>query len=207
VFGRRGKPRSHWFYITTLAETINKGAIRLKDPATKDTLVELRVGGGDKGAQTVFPGSTHESGEPIEWTETGEPARADGEKLQRAVEGLAAGCLLVRGWPAKGGRHDAALVVGGVLARAGLTEGEIAQFPGAVARVAGDPEMADRQTAAKSTVKALADGANVYGLPALAELFGEKVAAKVAEWLGLKQERPPQGQASDEAAGLCTESG
>ena len=37
------------------------------DPKKPATLVELRFGGGDKGAQAVFPGSTHPSGERVEW--------------------------------------------------------------------------------------------------------------------------------------------
>jgi hypothetical protein len=194
VFGRRSKRRSHWLYITDLAKTIDKAALAFDDPTrlnpdekTKARLLELRIGGGGKGAQTVFPGSVHEEGELIEWDDKGDPAKTDGAALKQLVEAIAAGCLLVRYWPGEGLRHKAALVVGGVLARAGRTEGAIAQFVGAVARASGGPEVNDRQTAGKSAVKALAEGTNVYGLPALAELFGEKVAAKVAEWLGLKQ--------------------
>ena len=35
------------------------------------TLLEVRVGG-EKGAQTVFPGSVHETDEEIRWYEAGE---------------------------------------------------------------------------------------------------------------------------------------
>ena len=41
------------------------------------------------GYQTVFPGSVHEGGEPIEWDEDGEQARGDGQTLRRAVAELA----------------------------------------------------------------------------------------------------------------------
>jgi hypothetical protein len=34
-------------------------------------------GGADAGAQTIFPGSVHESGEEIRWVNDGDPARAD----------------------------------------------------------------------------------------------------------------------------------
>jgi P4 family phage/plasmid primase-like protien len=185
LFGRPGKPSSHRLYVTDLAGRIDKGAIRHRDPERR-ALVELRVGGGERGAQTVFPGSTHESGEAIRWEQDGEPATVDGPKLQRAVAALAAGCLLVRGWPDKGGRHDAALVVGGVLARAGWGADEARHLVGAVAQAAGCADVKAKGDAAASAVKGLADGTYVYGFPALVEFFGEPVAAKVAEWVGFK---------------------
>jgi hypothetical protein len=46
-------------------------------------ILELRIGGGHKGAQTVFPGSAHETGEPIAWDEPSEITQADGEDLKQ----------------------------------------------------------------------------------------------------------------------------
>jgi hypothetical protein len=66
-------------------------------------LLEVRIGGGDKGAQTVFPGSVHETGEPIDWEEDGEPSEVDGEELVERAKRLAALCLFAR--------HDGARVV------------------------------------------------------------------------------------------------
>jgi Bifunctional DNA primase/polymerase, N-terminal len=71
VFGRPGKRASHWLYKTNLAHTEDAAALQFKNPHMGKTpdepamLLELRIGGGGKGAQTVFPGSTHESGEQI----------------------------------------------------------------------------------------------------------------------------------------------
>ncbi len=59
TFGRASNPRSHWLYTLTPPGGIR----RYQDPITGDTLLELRGNGG----QTVFPGSVHESGEPINW--------------------------------------------------------------------------------------------------------------------------------------------
>lgn len=84
----------------------------------KEMLVELR----STGAQTVFPGSVHECGEPVEWDEDGEQARGEGATLRRAVAELAATCLLARHWPATGRRHEAALAAAGLLVRGGLDE-------------------------------------------------------------------------------------
>lgn len=81
VFGRSGKPRSHWLYRTL-------GPVATKKFKSKSAgmIVELR----STGTQTVFPPSTHESGEPIEWeNEEAEPAEADPEELLAAVGKLA----------------------------------------------------------------------------------------------------------------------
>ena len=73
VFGRASRRGSHFLYRTTLAERSEKATLQFHDPTRHDMLVELRVGGG-KGAQTVFPGSVHEGGEPVEWERSGNPA-------------------------------------------------------------------------------------------------------------------------------------
>src|SRR4029077_9674687 len=74
VFGRRTKRSSHRLYATDLCKTEQQAVIKFveppflaHDPKKPATLVELRIGAGDKGAQTLFPGSIHPSGEPIEW--------------------------------------------------------------------------------------------------------------------------------------------
>src|SRR3954453_1412998 len=88
VFGRQSKPRSHYLYRTSLAETAGKGTGQFRDPTDGGMLVELRVGG-KSGAQTVFPGSVHESDERIAWDKDGEPAAVSGEELQRRVRAVA----------------------------------------------------------------------------------------------------------------------
>ena len=64
----------------------------------KNTILELRAGGQDGGAhQTVFPPSTHPSGEPIEWhRDIIAPAVFDAAKLRRRCAYLAIGCLTSR---------------------------------------------------------------------------------------------------------------
>src|SRR5262245_61870342 len=126
LFGRKSKRMSHRLYVTDLATSLDNAAIAYDDPRAKRErhpdrparLVELRIGGGSKGAQTVFPGSIHKTDEPITWEEAGTPATVNGEDLHQRVAALAAYCLLARYWPAEGGgHHDAARVVGGFLAR------------------------------------------------------------------------------------------
>src|SRR6266545_352082 len=107
LFGRESKRASHCLYVTDLAISIDSAALAYDDPKAKKEqrtarLVELRIGGGDRGAQTVFPGSVHETNEPISWEETGNPPAVDGEDLRHCVASLAAFCLLARYWPITG---------------------------------------------------------------------------------------------------------
>ncbi len=81
IFGRPGKPRSHRIYRVSSPVPTKKHKSK-----SAGMLVELR----STGAQTVFPPSTHESGEPIMWEDgAAEPALVDPEVLLSAVERLA----------------------------------------------------------------------------------------------------------------------
>jgi hypothetical protein len=193
IFGRPTNRSSHWLYETDLSVESDQAAVQFRAPDGK-MLVELRIGGGGKGAQTIFPGSVHESGEPITWESdrTGRPATADGRDLARRVKTLAAACLIARAWPAKGGRHNAALVVGGVLARIGNTEGVACYLVEAIARAAGDDECKDRGIAARDAVKAYQNGGKAAGLPKLKELVGEPAARRIADWLDYRHLEAPE---------------
>ena len=215
IFGRASKRNSHRLYITNLAETVSQAALQFKDPISKGMLLEVRIGGGDKGAQTVFPGSVHETGEEIKWEEEGEPEQVDGDELVRHAKLLAALSLFVRYWPPKpnpgesGGRHDAALTVGGFLARCGYQPAFIRTYVEFIARAAKDEEVRDRMRAAEDAALAFQKREKTRGYPALKDLFGEKVAEKAAEWLDYNgahdddsrtdSERVPPGAESGEA--------
>ncbi|TNC10424.1 hypothetical protein FF100_22390 [Methylobacterium terricola] len=203
IFGRRSKPDSHYLFVTRLGETSQKATHAYEDPETGEMLVELRCGGG-KSAQTVFPGSLHASGEPVEWSRSGDPAEFDGPALLKRVAAIAAGCLLARHWPGTGSRHKAALALGGFLARLDWSETDIGHFVGAVADVGGSEDVAAKETAAKDAARAYAKGSTAGGFPMLADKFGEPVAKKVAEWLGYRPEtvvqkffEPPAAAAND----------
>jgi hypothetical protein len=92
VFGRRSKPQSHRLYRVQG----DAPSLQFKDPLTCEMLIELR---GDGGRQTVFPGSVHKSGEPIEWVIQGEPFIIEYSILCKAVRHLAARCLIKRYCP------------------------------------------------------------------------------------------------------------
>ena len=179
VFGRRSSPASHWLYTTRLASDTKKAAIEFKDPnpdVKNSLLAEIRIGG--KGAQTIFPGSIHESGEDVLWVKNEAPLPIDGSELEWRVALLASACLLARYWPAEGSRHDAALVVGGFLSRARVDNDLAKQTMHGICVAAGDSEWVDRVSAAD-----VREGIKVPGYPKLRELFGDVVARRVAEWL------------------------
>jgi Family of unknown function (DUF5906)/Bifunctional DNA primase/polymerase, N-terminal len=178
MYGRAGKPRSHRLYTCACPEA--RGWVKHTDDEQK-VMVELRLGGMGKGAQSVAPGSVHPCGELYRWDQDGEPAAVDYETLKTAVERLAVGCLLMRHWPLKGALHDTAQCVGGFLARAGWTPVDIRDFVYSICRslpdITGPKKHA--QTAFDSAVN-FAKGGNTYGMPQMTEVFGQGVADKAA---------------------------
>lgn len=180
--GRASAPDLHWFYRVTSALRTTKYIDPLGASGDdRAMLVELR----STGAQTLVPPSLHPSGEPIVWAQDGEPADVDAGILQPAVARLAAGALLARSWPAMGSRHEAALVLGGGLLRAGWEEDDAADFVWHVAEAAGDDEADDRRQAVRSTANALAAGEHATGWPTLVTLVDPRVVDAVRKWLGI----------------------
>jgi hypothetical protein len=79
TFGRTSAPRSHRLY------RVNQPINTAKHKAANGSMiVELR----STGCQTIAPGSTHPSGERIEWHDNGEPAEVDPGELADAVKRL-----------------------------------------------------------------------------------------------------------------------
>jgi Bifunctional DNA primase/polymerase, N-terminal len=75
IFGRASKPSSH--YLFEVPEEFD--TVQFRDPTDKTMVVELR----GRGGQTVIPGSTHESGEPVCWAEKHELGKAVVDELRR----------------------------------------------------------------------------------------------------------------------------
>src|SRR5262249_18247591 len=178
IFGRKSKPFSHYLY--RVSDPLPQATLAYKDEEGK-MICELRLGGGGKGAQTMFPGSMHPDDEPVKWEKDGEPARATCAALHQACTRIAVGTMLMRAWPARSGRHDAALRIGGFLARAGWDGEAISNFVGIVANAVGDEECRDRERAARDAFEEHSRGGNVAGLPKLIDLLGEEVAKQIAK--------------------------
>ena len=211
VFGRASKPRSHRIYYVGAVDG-ETGEFRPErcplvqylDPTDKRMLVELRGDPKDvdkTALQTVFPGSTHEDGEAIEWDEDDGPAVVRLDELRRRTGYLAAFALLGKHWPAgprrdpdgasvSGGRHNANLVVAGWLTRSGWSEKQVARFLELVTVAAGgDADKAKREAIAKDSAARLKESNLLRGWTAAVEMFGERVMERAAEWLGVTVDR------------------
>ena len=184
-FGHRSKPRSHLLYLVEHppATVIFRDTVGNGDGADdRSVLLELRSTGG----QTIFPPSTHPTGEVYEWIEDGEPARIDPAALLDHTRRLAAAALLVRHYPAAGVRHDFAMALSGALLRLGWSTDQISYFLAAVAGAAGDEELRDRVSVAEYTKKRIENAQPATGWPRLAEIIGQEVTRRLGEWLGYK---------------------
>ncbi|MEP7037976.1 MAG: AAA family ATPase, partial [Acidobacteriota bacterium] len=186
-FGRAGKPRSHRLYYckgASFEKFNNPFLTNSKDESERKgaCIVELRTG---DGLQTVFPGSTHESGESIEWHRSGEPFQVDAQSLRRAVARLASACLISTFWR-EGKRNDLHLPLIGALLRNGFDVSETKNFIRAVCAAANDEETADRLKAVDAAARKLKSGEKVAGFPILAEMTDKKLVETVCKWLQIE---------------------
>lgn len=171
IFGRATALESHYLYRA-------KGVPYHKYD-NDGSIVEQRA----DNRMTVFPGSTHETGEVIEWSNDNAITEIDAQDLQRRVKFIAACAVLLKHWHPKGGiRDDLATAICGVLLRIGWAPDEVNQFVEIIATVAGDDELKSRLKADRLAQKLENDG-SVPGIPKLKELLGNKTAGKVITWL------------------------
>lgn len=181
VFGRPGNPGSHGEYVTDAEPK----TIQYKDTTVKDggTLVELR----GTGAQTVYPPSTHVSGESISWIHyPPEPATVKLADLQFSVAEVAAAALLARHHPGDGSRHEFGLALAGMLSHGGYPQQRAERLVEAVSDAAGDRDHRDRVKCVIDTY-ARRNGHNTTGAPTLARMVGDAVVTVVRGWLSLQQ--------------------
>lgn len=186
IFGRAGKPDSHWIFIVNQART-RKYQYGKKDEG--GMIVELRSTGG----QTVFPPSVHPSGDDVVWTDFQQPATVPFEELDKACGRLAAACLILRNWT-DGSRQDLAFGIAGMMLKAETPEDEVEHFIRVVAENAGDDEVQKRVDSVKRTMLKLAGGEEVTGYTGLLDIWGEAIAKKVATFLKVSaDEEIPDG--------------
>ena len=198
AFGHASKRASHWIYKTDIAQREDRAALKFMS-VDKVGLLEVRMGGGGRGGQTIFPPSTHVSGEPIAWEDR---TRYPGDRRRRAAalrlpprSGGATRARLSQCWRTPRRR----LFLGGFLTRCDFTPPEIALFVEAVAAAGGQP--GDKRRDMIRTAKDGAAGGKPAGFPLLAETFGKDVAKKCADWLGYRAAAKAAGEASAQAAG------
>jgi hypothetical protein len=186
VFGHTSKRRSHYLYFSSMPTK------KFTDPSSGTTLLEIRSSG-----QTVFPGSVHTSGEPIEWDEHGQPRQIQTDVLLSNVKRLAAATLLARYWP-KGSRHYVSLALAGALLRKEWQEHEVTAFIRAICETASDEEIASRIRNVQDTANALQRGENATGFPTLREYFHQRIVNDIGKWLEIFAESSHEESDSSE---------
>ena len=143
TFGRVSNPTSH-------ALVISPGAVTRKFQLSEvegGTVLEIR----SDGTQTVFPGSTHTSGEAISFDNKNPLAVIDAKVLHQLGAEWAAASVLRRHW-ADGVKDDLAAAVCGTLLRAGWSAEKVNRFVEIIST-----EAADHDTPAKLKAERLAE--------------------------------------------------
>ena len=179
-FGRSGKPRSHRVVICADIKT-------RKYSLPQSLANHLKVGNGEhatciaeirsSGAYTVFPGSEHETGQKVEWTDASTDSFAipaiDTKKLFNVMGLLSFIAFCMRFFPAVGVRCDFMMAVAGALAHAGY-EGDmiqqVVQCIGVFNHDEGDS--GTWRVAADCVGQKVEDDKAVTGLPTLIKILG-----------------------------------
>lgn len=190
IFGRESKRESHRLYV---ADPVPDSSQKFVDE-NGQCIVELRSNGG----QTIFPPSTHTSGEKITWDKDGEPARLGRDEIASKVRLLAATVILARHYPERGSRNDFCLTVANLLHRAKYDDEAIRNVLAALAAFAGDEELQSRVRATEYSAERLEDGGTARGLPFLSNLIGEKPTRAIAKILGLGFRSPGKAPKHDQ---------
>ena len=153
VFGRTSRPSSHRLYRVP-----DPGKSRKLAASGLGSIVELR----SNGQQTVFPGSIHESGEPITFEMDGEPAKVTWAELEQGIVKIALATVLFKRWTS-GNRHALALSLAGFLQKCEWSQEQAEELIHVVAKSAKDEDIQDRLKAVQTTFNSVRLGKPVSG--------------------------------------------
>lgn len=171
TFGRKSKPRSHWLYICKNVRS-SRLSFRVGDDIE---LVEIRAkNAADDNCShhTVFPGSTHASGEAIDWdaiAEHEEPQAIEAGALIWAASRLAVASVIIDGWGEGAQRNAQTMAYAGGLLAMGWAADEVRDLLQAVREVAGDDDESTHKNegAVERTIAAFEAGTPVTGFATL----------------------------------------
>lgn len=212
AFGRKGSPRAHRLAFCkealdldnfrTIAFTI-PGALAktmgLSNEEHASNVLELRGNNG----YTIFPPSTHTSGERIEWDSAGGSVQEmPYEELRFKAGVLANAALMVRFYPPVGMRNDFNLALGGMFLRAmrgkydedeDLLIEHVDRLVTTICRLGGDTGRGPSwEKRAATTLNKMKGNAQVTGLPKICEILGFPELEKVLrKWLGVNADDRP----------------
>lgn len=188
IFGRAGKPQSHWFYTSTdnIEHTAYYG---LGGPG--DCIVELR-GFNKKGepTQTMVPPSRHPSGDVLYWEGADIlPMNMGGDLLRRAVRNIAIATLVARQFPGEGHRHEPRLALAGYLLKSGVDKDEVREIGRAVMKLVGGDEQDWLLVCSTTIGKHESADPKLLGAAKLRECLvdGDKTIKLLNKWLGRTQ--------------------
>lgn len=126
------------------------------------------------------------SGERINWvTDSVDPAVIESAHLKQTVACLASATLLVRHFPVKGARDEAALALSGMLLKGGFTLEQATRFVETVTVAAGCEDTAAKANKPGAVARAMRKGKHVAGATKLKSIFPSAVVDRVTEWLQL----------------------
>lgn len=169
AFGRIGSPASHRVANCDLDKT--RIVYQLTDEIGKRSglaravLLEIR----GSGHQTMFPPSTHPSGELVLWVDAPETIPTiEAADLKRRCGLIAFLSTIVAFYPNGAGQRDEiCMILSGVLVRAGLYDETVDLLTEKVAVLAGDEEASKRKGKAAATRERIEARDPVWGLPQL----------------------------------------
>lgn len=140
IFGRPSKPRSHRLYEIEENE-LTKVAFHdpILDSNSGNTILEIRADGGH---QTVMPGTIHQSGELIQWSEAPMPdvPKVRVDQLVHAANKIAMATLIVRYLWVPGQRDHVNMCISGMLFYFKWSLPEAEEFVRAIMELTGDVE-------------------------------------------------------------------
>lgn len=189
AFGRLGSPESHRVAVCKLDK--NRYVFQLPDEVAKrssmsrSVLLEIR----GNGHQTMFPPSTHPSGEKVEWCDNPpDVPTVSAFELRHKCGLIAFLATMVAFYPQGAGQRDEiCMMLAGILVRAGLDDETVNQLTEKVAALAGDEEASKRTGKAAATRSKIDAKEPVWGLPQLCErLKLEDLEKTFRDWLGQK---------------------
>ncbi|WP_375687981.1 bifunctional DNA primase/polymerase [Pseudooceanicola sp. LIPI14-2-Ac024] len=186
-FGRPSSPHSHRVIQAELKkgrytfELPKEAAVKLG--AARAMLLEVR---GD-GHQTMFPPSTHPSGEKVQWHIGAISAPlVEPEELLKLCGVIATLSVVSMAYPnIAGERDEIAMMLAGVLVRAGFEDELIDDLIECVATLGGDEEAHKRRGKSSATRARIDAGKGTWGLPELCSRLGiEEAEPAMRKWLG-----------------------
>jgi hypothetical protein len=172
IFGHESKPKSHWVYRVPKAKASERFI-------AERMILEIR----GNNRCTVFPGSFHPSGEPIEFENPDdyEPSSSTWKQLKRAGSNIAMATELYKKW-SPGTRHELTLYTAAMLARLNWHEAEVRNLITAIAHDANDDELEDRLIAVQTTFAEFNQGRPISGDERLSQILGAETAHNIRKW-------------------------